>query len=183
MIDYILAHVNGLAVDVIFVALAAAIFICRRSIAAMYALICYSVTLVVAHFGLAYLKYAHQFTLDYHLLMAGLVLAFFALLLVKTNGYGLLKCAVGLNFLLHSVLVIKEPAYQLGLISYNTHTVIYDSYTDARIVIVSLQIMGLIIGGKYGRHDDTYNRIRSSIRRFFDDFRVYTNGLLRVKGQ
>ena len=181
MIDYILAHLNGLVVDCIFILLVVAILIFSKSIAAMYALICYSVTLLLAHFGLAYLEYAYQLTVSYHLIMAGLVLAFFVSLLVKTNGYSLLKCAVGLNFLLHSVLLIKEPAYQLDLISYNTHTVIYDSYENARIIVVSLQILGLINGIKYGGNNDTNNRLRSRIWRTFNDFRVHTIRLLRVK--
>ena len=181
--SYILAHANGLAVDVIFIALAAAIFSVSRSAAAGLALAYYSIALVFGHFGLAYFEYAHELTLDYHLSMAGLVLAFFIAILVKSNGYGLLKCALGLNFLLHSVLMIKEPAYQLDLISYNTHTVIYDSYQPARIVIVSLQILGLINGGQHGGRNHFNTRIRAYVRRTFDDFRFHSLRTLRAKRQ
>jgi hypothetical protein len=123
----------------------------------------------------------HKFNVDYHLVMAGLVSAFFVCILVCSKGYGLLLCAIGLNVLLHAVMIIKEPAQQMHLISPKGYTVIYDSYENARILVVSLQLLGLTLGGKYGRYSDINSRFRSDIRRAFNDFRVHSIRLLRAK--
>lgn len=181
MIDHILAHVNGLVVDTIFAAIVAIIYLIKCDRALLVALGFYLLVLFVAHFGLAFFEYSHQLNVAYHALMIALILIVSAYFIKVKSGYGLFLCALGLNFLLHAAMVLKEPAQQMYLISPSTYTVIYNSYENARIIVVSLQLMGLILGGKYGRDNDINNRLRSRIRRAINDFRVHSLRLLRVK--
>lgn len=179
--NYVMAHLNGLVVDLIFIVMAFYCFRKNRSMASLVALFFFFLTTFCAHAGLAFVKYHYAFNVDFHLLMAIFMMAFFVVLMKMTVGYGLLKLAVGLNVLLHAVMILKEPAQQMYLISPKLYTVLYDSYPNARIVIVSLQILGLKNGSKYGGNSDFGNRFYSRLSCIIDRLRVLAIGLLRVK--
>lgn len=174
------AHLGGFIIDSIFVLIAIAIYYVSRNSVALCALVVYLTVLIFAYGGLELVNYNSIFNVDYHFLMAGLVLAFL-IFTVRKPSYWVLKLALCLNFLIHAVMIVKEPAQQMYLISSNAYTVIYNSYENARIIVVSLQLMGLINGIKYGGNNDTNNRLRSRIWRTFNDLRVHTIRLLRVK--
>ncbi len=181
MLESFLAHLNALTVDLIFTALAAVVFLIWRTRASILVLVNYSLIIFLVYGVLAYLRYSSAYIVDYHLLMAAYMAAFSILIQASVKKHGLLKLALWANVLLHGIMVTKEPAYQLDKITYDTYTVIYNSYSPTRIMIVSLQILGLIDGGIYGGRNDTYHRIRSHLRRYIHDFRVHTISLLRVK--
>lgn len=179
--DFLHGRESGLIVDCIFVLL---FFVAHTKLknSASKSVLFFCVFIpVFAYCYLFAVEYMYKFNVDYNLIMAGLVSAFFIHVLIVSRGHGLLLCAIGLNVLLHAVMIIKEPAQQMHLISPKGYTVIYDSYENARILIVSLQLLGLTLGGKYGRYSDINNRFRSDISRAFDDFRVHSIRLLRAK--
>jgi len=183
VIESFLEHLNGFIVDSIFVALAAIVFAVYRTRAALFVLANYMFILVTVYSVLTYLTFSYQYNVDYHLAMSLYTLMFLALVMVVIKKHALLKFGLALNFLLHGASMLKEPALQLGMINYGTYTAIYNSYPSARILIVSLQIMGCLIHGDrtHRRSDDINNRIRSSVRRVFNGLRVHSFSILRAK--
>jgi hypothetical protein len=163
--------------------LAALVLSVYRTRAALFVLVNYMFILVTVYGVLTYLTFSYKYNVDYHLAMSLYTLMFLALVIVTVKKHGLLKFSLALNLLLHGVMVLKEPMQQMSIISPSAYTVIYNSYPGARILIVSLQIMGLVIHGDrtHRRSDDINNRIRSSVRRMFDGLRVHSFSLLRVK--
>lgn len=183
MVESFMAHINGFIVDSIFVLLAALSCWLWKTTAAKLVLANYSIILVLVYVVLAYLNYSSTYIVDYHLLMAVYVAAFSILIQVKVKRHGLLKLALWANVALHGVMILKEPAYQLDHISYTTYIMIYDGYSQTRIGIVSLQILGLIDGRYDGGRSDIIDRIRYNLSRHLNDFRVYSIRLPRVKKQ
>ena len=183
MKELFLAHLNEFIVDSTFVVLVAAVYAVYRTRAALFVLVNFAFVLIAAYGLLLYVSYSHQYTVDYHLFMSVYQLAFFGLVMVTVKKSGLLKFAIALGALNSGVAMLNSPVYDLGWIEYETYERVYSSYPIARILAVTLQILGLVIYGDdtHRRYDDTNNRIRSSVRHLIDSFRVNAYRILRVE--
>ena len=180
-VSYLLEHLNEFVIDALFVLMALTAYLTYRTRAALFVLANYLIILAFVYIVLIYLAYSSLYIVDYHLILTVYDLLFLLLLVVTVKKHRILKIAIALEALIHAIAVIKEPFLQLGWINYNQYTFIYNSYAECRIILVSLQILGLVNGGEHGGHGDFSNRIRSHIRNAFDYFRIHTISILRVK--
>lgn len=182
--DFFIDRLSGLAVDLITIFVVLLIFLVGRSKASLILFGSLLAVVCSAHTMVLVVNYAKEFNVDYHLLLFVITSASLGAMALKVNGYFLLKCAIGLNILLHAVMVLREPMLQMYWIDKNQYNVIYSTYEEARILIVSLQIMGLINGDSRGGEFDGFNnRIRAYACRILDHFNLSAKVLLRVKKQ
>lgn len=182
--QFFIDRLSGFTVDSITIILVLAIFLVSRSKASLILFVSLIAVVVLAHTSLLLVNYSKAFNVDYHLMLFVITSASLAAITLKVNGYFLLKCAIGLNILLHAVMIAKEPMLQMYWIDKSQYNVIYSTYEEARILIVSLQIMGLINGDvRGGEFDDFNNRIRARVYRVLDHINLSTKILLRVKKQ
>lgn len=179
---FFIDRLSGFAVDVITIFLVLAIFLAGRSKASVLLLLSLLCVVASAHTMVLLVNYSKAFNADFHLMLFMVTSASLWAMTLKVNGYFLLKCAIGLNILLHAAMMLREPMLQMYWIDKNQYNVIYSTYEELRILIVSLQITGLINGDRItGRYSDFNSRLYSAACRFFNSSRLLAKNLLRAK--
>lgn len=177
-----MGHEAEFVVDSLLIVITLAVLMHKFSYAGLVLLFNFTVLHVFVYFVLTQLSFWEIFYFDYHLYLAIFGLFVLALIFCVSRDHKVLKFFVSLEALLHVAMIGFGRQYSAGTLSEEAFTVIYDSYSSARILIASFQIIGLIANVdsdhrrdsnvRSSRHPERSHIANRISRRFTSLFRV-----------
>lgn len=159
-------------VDSLIIVVTCGVLMYRFSYAGLVLLAHFILLHTLVYFVLMQFSFWQIFIVDFHLYLAVIGLIVLVALWLVSKSHDVLKLFVALEVVLHFILLFFESIDW-----------IYNNYANARILLVSFQILGLVTNVDTGDRGgwSLYNRWRSNLRHAVDSIIRRSTSLLRVE--
>ena len=159
-------------VDSFLIVVTCGVLMYRFSYAGLVLLAHFILLHTLVYFVLMQFSFWHIFIVDFHLYLAFIGLIVLVVLKLVSKSHNVLKLFVALEVALHFILLFFESIDW-----------IYDNYANARILLVSFQIIGLVTNVDTDNRGSwsLYNRWCSNLRNIIDHIIRRSPSISRVK--